>query len=285
MSIRRAVVATTHVDKHGERLTLSALESFAAQVRTSIIPVFFEHDPRQPPVGRTIAAEVRRRSDGEHELVLTFDLFDIDAEGNRSDEPVGIGRDREITIRNYPTDRVQVIWDRSYSSEADQELLRSLAGIGSPPMSLVMENKKAVEPVSILTIGGVFVLGSIATGLLNKIGADALDAFKRRLSQIIGKKKADTGEAVIRLQFAVSKPEETAVYDVSLFATNPDDHDIDALLNRCVRQIDTRVGQISESHPELSVLVLEYREGAIYTKYAMRRDGFPMNIDAENKEE
>ena len=57
-------MATTHVDRHGERLTRSALESLVRQLRANYIPIGFEHDPRFPPLGRMIDATVVELPDG-----------------------------------------------------------------------------------------------------------------------------------------------------------------------------------------------------------------------------
>ena len=56
----------------------------AEQSRAAIIPVYNEHDPRNPPVGRTLEAEVRKRRDGEYELLSTYELFagSIGADGD-----------------------------------------------------------------------------------------------------------------------------------------------------------------------------------------------------------
>ena len=64
----QAIMATTHVDRHNERVSLAALESMREQIRNSILPCDVNHDPRFAPFGRVIDAEITHLPDGEHAL-------------------------------------------------------------------------------------------------------------------------------------------------------------------------------------------------------------------------
>ena len=283
MGIGRAVIATTHVDKHGEQLALSALESMVEQSRANIIPVFLEHDPRNAPIGRTLDAEVRKRSDGEYELVTTFEYFDKRMNLGHDGSPVDKHDHREIKFRNYPATGIQLVWDHSYSDPIDQRLLRDLADSGSPRMMLVEAHKKALDPISILILGGVYVFGKIAEGMFSKIGSDTWEGFKNNLGRIINKKRVDTGEAVLQLDFDLST--ETDTYNVSVFATNPKESDIDALFDRHIRQLDSLVAKTLETNREIRVIVFEYRDTRLLTKYVIRRNGVPMMPQTGNSDE
>ena len=65
MKTLTARVVTTHVDRHGDVVTLAALEDMVEQVKAAYIPMFIEHDPRIPPQGRVTSAEITPRGDGE----------------------------------------------------------------------------------------------------------------------------------------------------------------------------------------------------------------------------
>ena len=275
MSIEQAVIATTNIDRHGERLALTALESMVEQSRTAIIPVYIEHDPRNPPVGRTIKAEVRKRHDSEYELLSTYELFDNQTNLAQDSPFIDKSDRREIRLRSYPDNGIQIIWDRSFRDPSDQLLLQELVGTGSTRMHLAETYKKAIEPISILIIGaGVYVLGKIADGFLSNIGSDGWKGFKGKLSQIFTKKKGDTGEAVLHLDFHIST--EKTNYSVSVLATNPDESDIDALFDLHIHQLDSLVAKILTATPDVRVIVFEYRKGSMSAKYMIRRDGIPM---------
>jgi hypothetical protein len=54
-----AIFATTHVDRHGDKLTYESLLGVVEQIRQGYVPMMFNHDPRVPPIGRLVDAEVR----------------------------------------------------------------------------------------------------------------------------------------------------------------------------------------------------------------------------------
>ena len=53
-------IATSHIDLHGERLSLEALNSLARQINERYLPINVNHDIRRPIVGRMVHAEVVR---------------------------------------------------------------------------------------------------------------------------------------------------------------------------------------------------------------------------------
>ena len=274
VSIREKVIATTCVDNHGERLTKAALESMVEQSRAAIIPVLSEHDPRNPPIGRTLDALIRKRSDGEYELVVTFEQFDHYASIGNYDSPIDEHDHRDTLVRSYPEDAIQVVWDRSYREPTDQRMLGQLASLGAPRMHLVEAHKKAIEPVSFLILGGAYVLGKIVEGILSKIGSDVWEGFKSTLSKILKRKRIDTGEAVLQLDLTLSA--ENARYSVSVFATNPKETDIDMLFDRNIHHIDPLVAKILATDVDVRVVVLEQQNERLSIKYVIRQDGIPM---------
>lgn len=66
MLTKEAIIATTHRDSEGDKLALEALYSLVDGIRSSYIPIWDEHDPRKPPLGRIASAEVCERNDGEY---------------------------------------------------------------------------------------------------------------------------------------------------------------------------------------------------------------------------
>lgn len=141
-------------------------------------------------------------------------------------------------------------------------------------MTLSGAHKKALDPISILILGGVYVLGKIAEGIFSKIGSDTWEGFKNTLSRIIKKKRVDTGEAVLQLDFNLSVGTNT--YNVSVFATNPEESDIDSLLDRHILQLDSLVARTLAANRDIRVIVFEYRDTRLRTKYVIRKDGISM---------
>jgi hypothetical protein len=74
---QRAVIATTHIDRHSMIVTKDTLEAFAEQINGGSRPLItVEHDVTLPPYGKTVKAWVQPRDDGEFELVVENEIFD-----------------------------------------------------------------------------------------------------------------------------------------------------------------------------------------------------------------
>lgn len=71
------LLATTHVDGHGMRMSKEALDQAAAQINGPIVPgMGIEHDITLPPIGKLVKAEVRQLPDGEFGVFGEYLLYD-----------------------------------------------------------------------------------------------------------------------------------------------------------------------------------------------------------------
>ena len=148
MRIITARFATTHVDRHGDRMLLSALESLVESASNQYFPVIYNHDPRTPPIGRIAGARIVSLDGGEYAVDGDIELFEA---SDRFEESL---ESRSIPVRTYPAGKLQLGFDRNYRNEADQRVIHDVSTIlGTHPR---YEEKKALDPLSILTIGGLF---------------------------------------------------------------------------------------------------------------------------------
>jgi hypothetical protein len=73
----QAIIATTHIDAHNEKLTREALEKAAESVNSGNKPVLMlDHDITIPPHGKMLCARVEKRDDGEYQLVSEEEIFE-----------------------------------------------------------------------------------------------------------------------------------------------------------------------------------------------------------------
>lgn len=69
------VTTTHHVDAYGGlRLTTDALRGIAQAIQSGTMPLLFNHDAQTPAKAENVAAGVRARIDGEHEVWAEFDI-------------------------------------------------------------------------------------------------------------------------------------------------------------------------------------------------------------------
>ena len=181
----RDIVATTRVDRHGDRFTREALEEAVAHFESTYIPVLFNHDPRVPPLGRSVEADVEQLEldDGEWGLIVTSEMFDMSA------TPPPLSSEREMSVRTFALDQVTVVRDRSYRHEGDAAIFDELTA--NTAVSVERLEKKALEPISASV--RVFFVGAAAfvTGILNKMSGDTWEYAKPRIAKLLAHRKAD----------------------------------------------------------------------------------------------
>lgn len=268
-------IATSHVDLHGERISPEALEDMACQIREQYLPMHIEHDIRYPPVSRVVSAEVIKLQDGEYALVGTAELFE------ESDSPESLAGDgRKIPIMDQDIQTIAVEYDRTFSSEEGQMLLRELSQISAEnekPKEIV---KKAFEPVSTLIIlAGVFIVGSIAKGFFSKLGSDLYERFNGALVKYY--QKRTSSEQILDLCFLVKQRNRN--FEVHVLVVNPSEQELNELFASKFDGVDTLFASLSDS--DFAKVVFEYENQRLLMRYAVRDDSVPLIFVREKGEE
>jgi len=180
MKLVDSVIATTQVDRHGDRLTKGALEDLVTQIRSAYIPMMLNHDPRLPPFGRTVDAKVRPLPGGEFELVAVSEVCEP---GDNLGELTG---DREIRLPCFEKGKLTIVRDRSYENQDDERAFGELEILRDAHVET--REKKAVEPLSVLLLAVSGAVAAYMTGLLSKAGSDTWDYVKPRLAQLLARR-------------------------------------------------------------------------------------------------
>src|SRR6266508_4767309 len=190
-----AILSSTTIDAHGEMMSRGALVSAAAALQRNYISMGIEHDPRNPPIGRITDAWVEDLDNGISIIKGVGELFEPgDALPTRVD--------KRIVEHEYVGDHLVVGYDRTYDTRVDLADINAIGDrFGSKPQ---LEIKKAVEPLSVLTIDGAFIFGAIAAGFFGQIGADAYLWLKDRLVSLIERQKAKSKEQLLVFEFSVT---------------------------------------------------------------------------------
>ena len=262
MTIFEGTIASTRLDLQGERLAMESLESLAESINKNYIPVGIEHDPRQPPIGRMLSASVRDCDDGEYEVVATFEIFDDGA------NKANFEADREIVIRNFDSPKITISRDWTHRHPDDLFVINEIArSLGS---DVTYEAKKSVDPISVISLTGAFLLGGIVTGFLNKVGSDAWDFIKPKLIKITKKSKERQGEQLFVFR-AMLEFEDRSI-EVETIITDPTDEDIDSFFEKGLSILDIVCPYYIVNSPDLKRLVFSYRATELSLLYGVRRD-------------
>ena len=264
------IMATTHVDAHGDKMSLEALQSMARQVKERYIPININHDIRYPPVGRIVSAEIIKLSDGEYALLGTAEVFD---ESDTLESLVGDGR--RIKVIDEDIETISVFYDRTFLHEREgEELIRELTKISSEKP--VVTFKKALEPISVLVIAaGVFILGSIAEGFFKKLGSDLYDKLRDTLTKYFKKKLPR--EQIIDFCFSVKYNER--IFEVHILVDNPSEKELNELFTFQFCGVDRLLTSLPlNKELDIAKLVLEYKNKKLSILYAVRSDCVPLSF-------
>jgi len=263
----KGIIATSHVDRHNEVMPVETLEAMVEQVNKQYIPMGIEHDPRIPPLGRLVSARVLQLEDGEYgvegigEIFEPGDIIELQNDG------------REIILHGKVKENLYLRYDRNYRDREDQVIINELSNLfGSEPKE---EIKKSLDPISILTIGGAFVLGGIANGFLGKIGSDAYDSVKAKITKLLQKKaKKKEHEPLLIFSFWVSA--DGYHLEVEAILTNPTSEDIDSFFKSGLNQLDSLVSLYFDKKIGLRRIITKYENKELNLLFGVRKDAVPM---------
>lgn len=261
MKTMTGTLVTSAIDRHGDCLTEGALQGMVEQINSRWITVGVEHDPRIAPIGRIRAAKLVHR-DGEVAVEGEMELFEP---GDR----VPLASDRaEREIHRYEPGEMVVQYDRTYRTPegtADVAELTKILGARA-----VEESKKALDPVSVLTIG----VGFFAAGFLKKLGEDAYGALKEKLQAIFSKAESQSHDRFLSFRFMFEKDGVNGVAEVIL--TNPSPEEIDSFLSDGLAQLSESIQSAFDPGLGMRELTYEYRERTLQLQFAVRLDAVPL---------
>ena len=106
MKYSSGILATTHIDQQNEEISLSALESMVEQSNSYYIPITVEHDPRNPPLGRTKSTRIKKLEDGEYAIEGIFEMFESGEEIQ-----LDLNNPREIRILEHNYNYLDITYD------------------------------------------------------------------------------------------------------------------------------------------------------------------------------
>jgi hypothetical protein len=270
MKMVKSIMATTHVDLHGDMLTKEALEEGVEQLKNKYIPLIWNHDIRYPPIGRVVSGEVIKLPDGHFALEANCEIFE---ESDSIDILTGDGREIPLDYTETSTFRIQ--FDRTFMDEDGQLLiqhLHELSGVEEKPAEFV---KKALEPIQVLLIAsGVYVIGSIAQGFLRKLGSDIYEKIRDALIRYYRKKK--TPDSILDFCFYVN--DNGKQVEVHILISNPTDDTVAELLDSQFAQLDRLLASVHQKESQVSSIVLEYKNKNLSIRYAVRNDAVPLTL-------
>lgn len=260
-----AIIASTHVDRHNERIAPSALSGIAKQIESHYVRMMWNHDIRLPTLGRAVAARVVPLADGELGLEVESEVWEVGdtLEGLRGDG-------RSIVQQLFDEPGIEVRVDRGLAAE-DWDLIYGIARLDGHDREPVEVGKKALEPDAVIVLATGSIAGAIGIGFLQRLGEDLYEQLKQRLVDYVRNKRT----ANVLFDFDITFERDGAKV-LHVLLENPTDDDIVALFDSNFEGVETIVESALSAAEEIVELVLTWREGAMILNYGLRRDGVPI---------
>jgi hypothetical protein len=262
--------ATTHVDLQRDKLTVGALTDMAHQVSESYLPLMVEHDIRYPPVGRADTANVVELPDGEHALEVVWEVFET---GDSLESLAGDGR--RMTVRHESPNRFTVHYDRPFARPDDREFLDNLSFLAPDDPKPAEYLKKSLEPLpTLMILAGTFVVGSIATGFLQKLGEDA---YERLRDLVADHWRTRRGRKEL-LDFCFCATYDGRPLEVHVLLTDPSAAQIQRLFDSALKGLDRELTSLPLDNVDVAKIVLTYDGHTLAVSYVLRGDCVPLPI-------
>lgn len=263
------IIATTHVDKQDERISKNALDGMAERIEENIMPVNLEHDPRHPPIGRMISAEVVQLPDGEFGVSAQMEIFD------EADHVLDELQDRKLKIETDKLDRPIIGFDYSYYNQKQHS--EKVDGFEDLGLEVRLQSKKAAFPISELVLILGALGGPVLAGFLKKLGEDAYEALKERIKGALADRRADSDEYLHRVEW--SKEIDGRLTEIRIVLSNPSDQEIDWFYDEGLGQLDEELSHFHTGPHQVRRIVLVIEDFSVSTIHAVNEKGLPLSVN------
>ena len=165
--MKQTMESTRVVD--GVLISKEALESMVDHVKEHYLSIWNGHDPRLPPLGRVVDAELVQTGENSFEAVGELEIFDETTTIDEFDE-------KEIPVKKFSEKHLQITYDKNFLNNEDQAIISEISNLFK--QEAIKEEKHCIDHVAIISICATFIFGAIATGFFKKLGEDSYITFK-----------------------------------------------------------------------------------------------------------
>lgn len=272
MITKQVPLSNDQIDKHGERMSLGALESMVSQTNSKIICSHVEHDFSLPPIGRMDSAALLEHNGVNWVIgeVSIFEISDINTEN-----PLG---DREVVVHEQEEGSVSVKYDRSYELSGIVSEVKELQKLLDNKTATEYEIKKSVDPVSTLTLmvgmGATFAVASFFKGFFGEAGKESWHALKK----LIIKNNEVNPDSEKHYQFIFIFQNEYYKVELMLLLKDPEPEDFERLVKENQNDIDKKINEYYKQNIRAKRIVFIIENDHIQHAYSVRKCGTPFDI-------
>ena len=178
--LKDQVLASTHLDSHGDRIARGDLHRFFEQTDDPSL-LYYNHDMSNPPVARLRNKRFVETADGEFALIADIDILDADAYERTGGFSIAFSSRRGETAKHNRSADLTVHVDlRAF----DYKDIRPLLQLSCEDLTVATRElkRKAFAEVAILLL--VFAGVGVANGFFGEAGADVYRLLKEQLKNV-----------------------------------------------------------------------------------------------------
>lgn len=266
------MLSNTLVDKHNEQLSKESLELLKQQLKTEVMPMYYEHNFLNPPIGIWEDADVIDFK-GESYLFGSYRKFAVEDIGK-----IMLNKKLKITPSN---NKIEIGFDRNLEmSESIKNLILDLKNLEKDQDIKVYSNiKKSFEftPELVIKIVATGILG----GIFSQIGVDLYENLKEICKKFVATIETEENSDIhIILEIENKLPNGKIIIIKTVVVLDKNNQDFDTINNTELNTfINNQITDIILNNSPISMIINGVNKNKeIEFLYSINESGFPHEI-------
>ncbi|MCY7007865.1 hypothetical protein OCK72_04240 [Fusobacterium simiae] len=268
-------IMRTGEDRHGDIIDKKLLKRIIQQVKRKDMLSHIEHDFRNPPIGKTINASLKRIKDGSYIVRGEFCLFE-----ENDIEQIEISK-KEIARKIAKENILEISVDRNFIIDNEiNELVNKLDSTISANHEIHFEWKKSLEfsPELIFNILCFFPIVQISSGFFTQIGVEGFECLKNIIKKFKEKKVSDF-QVHFKIDVKMIGNGKEEYIECLVIFTDPNENLLENLLLKAFESLEEKLkNDLFISKKPVSKIVYNVMGNKIKFEYTLRPDGVPLEV-------
>jgi hypothetical protein len=258
-TIKGQIIASTEIDRHGEKLTKEQLKNLYDQIPEEKI-TGQHHDSTKKPIGKSYNKRFVTLDNGEYAIKTDIDIYDEEAFQNHGGMSISYLGQR-ITLDPNKKPDIEVYFNPLGYKTDD---IKSFIEITNDDIQIDGRElkQKAVEPSVIMILK--FASISIAAGFFGKMGSDLYDSLKNKMKKLANQRKLEKKDTMYHITYdlKVNNSKVNVLFEIApqnLYFVDDNDYSpeyIKEYIKKSLDKTDVRkiAFRIQEEKPHLLLL-------------------------------
>ena len=270
----KQIIMKTGKDAHGDIIE-KLLKIVMQQIKRNDMLSYFEHDFRNPPIGKTVNADLKKLKDKNYIVRGKFLLFEENDIGKVDFSKKKIAQ--KIAKKNV----LEISIDRNFIIDKEiDELVDELDKTINSNHELHFEWKKSLEffPELMFNILVTFSITQLSSGFFTQIGIEGFNSLKNIIKKFKHKNIYDF-QVHFKVDIEMKNNEKIEYIECLVIFTDPNEKSLENLLIRAFEKLEEKLkDDLFISKKPISKIVYNVKGDKIKFEYSLKPDGGPLEI-------